>query len=149
MTIEEYNQIVYSQSDALYRFALKNIKVVEDAQEIVQSSFEKLWINRQQVETLKAKSYLFTVAYHQMIDLIRKENEANEFAECELIQKKDLQAFVAKRPISKTAIAGFASMIGIAPGIVVGQLQHKGLLPRSYCNELKQTFAWTSSGTQS
>ena len=72
-----------------------------------------------------------------------KENEANEFAECELIPKKELQAFVEKRPISKTAITKFAAANGIAPGIVVGQLQHKGVLPRSFCNELKQTFAWT------
>jgi RNA polymerase sigma-70 factor (ECF subfamily) len=39
---------------------------------VVQSSFEKLWNNRHSVETEKSKSYLFTIAYHQMIDHLRK-----------------------------------------------------------------------------
>lgn len=73
MTEQDYNDCVDSHSDGVYRFIVKNIRNTEDARDIVQSAFEKLWINRQQVETLKAKSYLFTVAYHQMIDLIRKE----------------------------------------------------------------------------
>lgn len=79
MTIEEYNQIVYSQSDALFRFALKNIKVVEDAQEIVQSSFEKLWINRNNVDQTKCKAYLFRIAYNCMIDIIRKQKKEVDF----------------------------------------------------------------------
>ena len=72
MTIEEYNQIVYSQSDALYRFALKNIKVVEDAQEIVQTSFEKLWIKKDQIDASKAKAYLFQIVSNALIDRARR-----------------------------------------------------------------------------
>lgn len=75
MTIDEYNHIVYSQSDALYRFALKNIKVVEDAQEIVQIAFEKLWLNKDKVEPTKYKAYLFRIAYNSMIDIIRKQKK--------------------------------------------------------------------------
>jgi RNA polymerase sigma-70 factor (ECF subfamily) len=75
MTIDEYNQIVYDQSDALYRFALKNIKVVEDAQEIVQIAFEKLWLNKDKVDSTKYKAYLFRIAYNSMIDIIRKQKK--------------------------------------------------------------------------
>src|SRR6185436_1926497 len=32
----------------------------------------KMWRNREEVDAGKCKSYLFTVAYHQMIDHIRK-----------------------------------------------------------------------------
>jgi DNA-directed RNA polymerase specialized sigma24 family protein len=35
-------------------------------------AFEKMWRNREEVDATRAKSYLFTVAYHQMIDHIRK-----------------------------------------------------------------------------
>lgn len=73
-----------------------------------------------------------------------KEGEANEFAQIELIPKKSFATFLAQKPYSKAAIERFAREIGIAPGIVVGQLQHKGLLPRSYCNDLKQTFKWVN-----
>lgn len=72
MTISEYNQSVTLYSDNVYRFILKNIRHVENAQDIVQSSFEKMWINREKVEAEKSKSFLFTVAYNQMIDFIRK-----------------------------------------------------------------------------
>jgi RNA polymerase sigma-70 factor (ECF subfamily) len=51
---------------------LKNLRHEEDARDVVQSSYEKLWVNRDKVENERSKSYLFTVAYHQMIDLIRK-----------------------------------------------------------------------------
>ena len=69
----EFNSCVDDYSDSLYRFILKISKNKEDAKDIVQTAFEKLWIQRNKVELLKAKSYLFTVAYHLMIDQLRKE----------------------------------------------------------------------------
>lgn len=72
MTDLEFNECVNQYADNVYRFILKNIKHSEDAQDVVQSAFEKLWVNRINVETAKSKSYLFTIAYHQMIDHIRK-----------------------------------------------------------------------------
>ncbi len=73
MTEREYNQCVNQYADNVYRFILKNLGHREDAQDVVQAAFEKLWINREQVEFERCKSYLFTVAYHQMIDHIRKQ----------------------------------------------------------------------------
>ena len=75
MTDKDYNACVDNFADGVYRFIVKNIRHTEDAQDIVQSAFEKLWMNRAQVLPEKAKSYLFTVAYHQMIDHIRKSNK--------------------------------------------------------------------------
>jgi len=72
MTEREYNQCVNLHADNVYRFILKNLKHEEDARDVVQSAFEKLWRNRDQVETERSKSYLFTIAYNQMIDHIRK-----------------------------------------------------------------------------
>ena len=71
-----------------------------------------------------------------------KENEANAFSENELIPRKVLHAFAQGNGLSKARIKKFAEELRIAPGIVVGQLQHKQLLPRSHCNELKQRFQW-------
>jgi RNA polymerase sigma factor (sigma-70 family) len=72
MTEKEYNECVHHYADNVYRFILKNLRHEEDARDVVQTAFEKLWRNRQGVDTAKSKSYLFTVAYHQMIDHIRK-----------------------------------------------------------------------------
>jgi len=76
MTINEYNQAVDQFSDRLYRFVLKSIKDVHKAEDIVQDSFEKLWKNVDNVDGGKVKSYLFTTAYHTMIDRIRKEKRS-------------------------------------------------------------------------
>ncbi len=72
MTEKEYNDCVTQYADNVYRFIVKNLRHEEDARDIVQTAFEKLWLNRGTVEHIKSKSYLFTVAYNQMIDHIRK-----------------------------------------------------------------------------
>ncbi|MBN8837491.1 MAG: RNA polymerase sigma factor [Sphingobacteriia bacterium] len=72
MTEKQYNECVNLYADNVYRFIVKNLKHEEDARDIVQTAFEKLWRNREAVEQEKSKSYLFTIAYNQMIDHIRK-----------------------------------------------------------------------------
>jgi len=71
MTVKEYNNCVNQNADAVYRFILKNIRDKEKARDLVQDSFEKLWINVEQISAEKAKSYLFTTAYHKLIDQTR------------------------------------------------------------------------------
>jgi RNA polymerase sigma factor (sigma-70 family) len=72
MTEQDYNQCVNQYADNVFRFIVKNLRHEEDARDIVQTAFEKLWRNRETVITEKTKSYLFTVAYNGMIDHIRK-----------------------------------------------------------------------------
>jgi RNA polymerase sigma-70 factor (ECF subfamily) len=58
---------------------------------VVQSAFEKLWINRDQVDGERSKSYLFTIAYNQMIDHIRKHKRVSlreEFSESTRVQDR-------------------------------------------------------------
>ena len=72
MTEKEYNECVNLYADNAFRFIFKNLRHEEDAKDIVQTAFEKMWRNRDAVEFEKSKSYLFTVAYNQMIDHLRK-----------------------------------------------------------------------------
>jgi RNA polymerase sigma factor (sigma-70 family) len=72
MTEREYNECVNQYADNVFRFIVKNLRHEEDAKDIVQTAFEKLWRNKDAVENAKCKSYLFTVAYNQMIDHLRK-----------------------------------------------------------------------------
>ena len=84
MTEKQYNECVNLYADNVYRFIVKNLRHEEDARDIVQTAFEKMWRNRDAVENEKSKSYLFTVAYNQMIDHIRKVKRINfteEFSE--------------------------------------------------------------------
>lgn len=94
MTEREYNQCVNQYADNVYRFILKNLRHEEDARDVVQTAFEKMWINRAEVDSAKSKSYLFTVAYHQMIDHLRKVKRVSLKEEF----KEDVR--ISDRPVS-------------------------------------------------
>ncbi|MGV9272301.1 ImmA/IrrE family metallo-endopeptidase [Streptomyces griseosporeus] len=70
------------------------------------------------------------------------EDEANDFAANILIPDQygaAYQKLAATRHLSLAAIESFARTIGIAPGIVVGRLQHDKALPWTHGNGLKRT----------
>ncbi len=73
MTVDEYNKCVDDHADGVYRFILKNLRDKEVAKDIVQDSFERLWLRFREIRMEKAKSWLFSTSYHLMIDLIRRE----------------------------------------------------------------------------
>lgn len=79
-------------------------------------------------------------------DQTEKEKEADKFAADLLIPPDELQTFLNSwtpgRYPSTTAVRAFASRIGVAPGIVVGRLQHDGHVPFTHFNNLKQRLAW-------
>jgi len=61
-------------------------------------------------------------------ELARQEKESDAFAEELLIGAEKLGEFVRKADLSQEAIETFAREVGISAGIVVGRLQHEGLL---------------------
>jgi RNA polymerase sigma factor (sigma-70 family) len=73
MTVKEYNNSVGEFADSVYRFIRGNIKDEERANDIVQDTYEKLWRKVAEIEYPVVKSWLFSTAYHTMIDIIRKE----------------------------------------------------------------------------
>jgi RNA polymerase sigma factor (sigma-70 family) len=81
MTAHEYNQCVDAHADGVYRFVLKNIRDEDKARDIVQDSFEKMWNKAAEIEYSKSKSYLFTTAYHTMIDAIRNDKKQSPLDE--------------------------------------------------------------------
>lgn len=67
-----------------------------------------------------------------------QEQEANQWAGNMLIPDEDAYTLPALR--SKAAVLDFANSIGVHPGIVVGRLQHDGIIEPSWMNDLKQSF---------
>lgn len=70
-----------------------------------------------------------------------QEREVNDFAEEALIPKS-FRAEFARLALTHESVIRFARHVGISPGIVVGQLQHAGRLPRNELNRLKRRFRW-------
>jgi Zn-dependent peptidase ImmA (M78 family)/plasmid maintenance system antidote protein VapI len=70
-----------------------------------------------------------------------EEDEANRFAQ-DLLIPPEHQAEMLHLRANKMMVMRFARKIGISRGIVVGQLQHRGIIPRDYLNGLKYPFCW-------
>jgi RNA polymerase sigma factor (sigma-70 family) len=81
VTVNEYNSCVDQYSDGVYRFILKNTKDSDKAKDIVQESFTRMWEKVNDITYAKAKSYLFTAAYHTMIDTFRRDKRMTTFDE--------------------------------------------------------------------
>ena len=94
MTVTEYNSCVDQFSDGVYRFILHNIRDRDDARDIVQDTFEKLWITHANVNFAKAKSYIFTTAYRTMVDKIRRAKKS------EKMEQYHLDTLVTERQFS-------------------------------------------------
>jgi RNA polymerase sigma factor (sigma-70 family) len=73
MTVKEYNRSVEEFADSVYRFIRCSLKDEARADDIVQDSYERLWRHVSELEYSVVKSWLFSTAYHIMIDVIRKE----------------------------------------------------------------------------
>ena len=81
MTTAEYNLCVDNHADGVYRFIFKSIGDVEQARDVVQEAFTRMWEKHNDISNDKAKSYLFTTAYHTMIDAIRKQKKQTRLEE--------------------------------------------------------------------
>ena len=68
------------------------------------------------------------------------EEEADAFARDGLLPAVEYAVFVAAQDFSAPAIARFAASVAIHPGVVVGRLQHEGLLGRDRSNQLRERY---------
>lgn len=75
----------------------------------------------------------------------QRETEANEFSQKILIPEEYQDEFLALNARQWKNIVRFAKKIGVSSGIVVGQMQHFGLLGHHQLNKLKTRFKWIES----
>jgi HTH-type transcriptional regulator/antitoxin HigA len=69
------------------------------------------------------------------------EAEANEFASECIVPKSRMGEFDSLN-VDKDSIMRFAISIGVAPGLVVGQMQHRDMLGHAQLNFLKRRWTW-------
>jgi len=74
MNTNEYNKAVDLWSDRIFGYVLKLVQDTALAEDIVQDVYEKLWKRKEDVQSEKAKAYLFTSAYHAVVDWSRRES---------------------------------------------------------------------------
>lgn len=75
-----FDLIYEKYAGRLYAFGLRYLRSPEDAEELVQSVFLKLWETRDSlIVTASLKSFLFTIAYNSICNLFRKKRYHREF----------------------------------------------------------------------
>jgi RNA polymerase sigma-70 factor (ECF subfamily) len=78
--VEAFNQLFYAYSARLYYFVHGYLKNKEDAEELVQEIFSKIWEKRTTLdEHLSFKSYLFTIAFNAIKKHFRRQAYLNRY----------------------------------------------------------------------
>jgi plasmid maintenance system antidote protein VapI len=75
-----------------------------------------------------------------------EEKEANDFAATTLVPPA-FEARLRAVAASHLEVIRLARLLGVSPGVVVGQLQHRGRIPRNYLNRLKRRYVWEEDTT--
>ncbi|UKN01524.1 RNA polymerase sigma factor [Paracrocinitomix mangrovi] len=103
MNRREYNMAVKEFSGRLFGYSLKYLQNSEDASDIVQDVFEKLWKNRKKVEPDKVKSWLFTCAHNAMINFIKKRSRMSYMDDVQTsdVQESHTKSYEMKEVIEK------------------------------------------------
>lgn len=71
------------------------------------------------------------------------EAEANDFASSTIVPSEFVSR-LERLSANKYEIVRFARLVGVSPGLVVGQLQHRKILRHNQMNRLKRRFAWSA-----
>lgn len=79
MDADGYNQAVATHSDALYRYVVKRLRDRDEAKDIVQESFLRLWMRLDRVAASGARSYLFATAHNLIVDRYRRRKDLTRY----------------------------------------------------------------------
>lgn len=101
MTTKEYNLAVDEFSDNIFRFALKHLRNEMSAKDIVQETFTKVWIKHEEVNYEKVKSYLFTTAYHAIVDWVKKEGRSGDIEKAPEQSSESIAQFDVQRVLEE------------------------------------------------
>ncbi len=78
--LDAFDQIFKKYGDRLFGFAFSYLKSKEETEGLVQDVFMKIWENRKNLKKESSlKSYLFTIAYHNMCKIFRKKQLHEKF----------------------------------------------------------------------
>ena len=78
--VDAFDQVYQRYAGKLYAFSLKYLKSKEEAEELVQSVFLKVWEHKKNLKKdTSFKSYLFTIAYNEICNLFRRRKYQQNF----------------------------------------------------------------------
>jgi RNA polymerase sigma factor (sigma-70 family) len=80
----EYNFVIDELSAQLYRYAFHFLRNQEDAKDIIQDVFEKMWLNRKTIELETVKPWLYRCTHNAMVNFVAKKSRTSYMSNQEL-----------------------------------------------------------------
>ena len=84
MKKHEYNFVIDELSAQLYRYAFHFLRNQEDAKDIIQDVFEKMWLNRKTIDLETVKPWLYRCTHNAMVNFIAKKSRTSYMSNQEL-----------------------------------------------------------------
>ena len=84
MKEHEYNVVIDELSTQLYRYAFHFLRNQEDAKDIIQDVFEKMWLNRKTIDLETVKPWLYRYTHNAMVNFIAKKSRTSYMSNQEL-----------------------------------------------------------------
>jgi len=75
---KQYQQAITQYRQRVFSFANYSLRAREDAEDITQDVFIKLWQNWQRIDHSKLNAWLMRVAHNAVVDHVREHKKANE-----------------------------------------------------------------------
>lgn len=101
----EYNIAVKDYSERLFRYAFKWLKNEQDAKDLVQDVYSKLWELRTNVSLEKCKSWLFTCMHNALVNFTKKKNIMDSFEDVNLKSHSNYQPNLALQDLLEKSLA--------------------------------------------
>jgi RNA polymerase sigma-70 factor (ECF subfamily) len=76
--------VIDELSAPLYRYAFHFLRNKEDAKDIVQDVFEKLWLNRKMIDLERVKSWMYRCTHNAMVNFLNKRSRTSYMESQEL-----------------------------------------------------------------
>lgn len=85
-SVSAYDELFKIYGIRVYKFAFSYLKSKEDAEEIVQNSFFKIWDRRKTLDCYQCfKTFLFTIAFNEIMTQFRNKAKEKKYREYYLI----------------------------------------------------------------
>lgn len=117
---EAFKEIFYEYYSALCVYSNRFLNSIEDAEDIVQDSFLKIWKNRKKIEiTSSFRNFLITTVKNSTLDFLRKKGVSDRY-----IEKQSETDYTLKTPEDFYTFNELQVMIGDAIQKLPGRMRH-------------------------
>ena len=159
--VEAFDKLFSDYGKRMYYFAYGYLKSKEEAEEVVQEVFLRIWRNRAQINPeLSFKAYIFKIAWHYIIELFEQNtryqayrhkileeaveftDETNERLNYQMLLEK-VESLIQKLPKRQKEILLKRKKEGITVKEIASQL---GISPKTVENHLTEAIKNIKSG---